>query len=56
MHKDNPVNQVLQGTGSRLERMIQQMDGRAKNVLPPGFLFFIVLPLALCGLAAWFMA
>lgn len=53
MHKDNPVNQALQGTDSRLERLIHRTDGWTKGVLPPGFLFFIVPPLTLCGLVAW---
>lgn len=49
MNKDYPVCQVLQGTDSRLERLIQRVDAWAKNILPPGFLFFIVLLLLARG-------
>lgn len=48
------TRRFLQGTDSRLVRMIQWTDELSKGILPPGFLFFIVLPLMLCGLMALF--
>lgn len=47
------TQRILDGTDSPLERAIQATDRAAGNRLPPGFLLFIVLPLALCGLIAW---
>lgn len=47
------TQRILDATDSPLERAIQATDRVVGKRLPPGFIFFMVLPLALCGLIAW---